>query len=95
MKYALGLIYQGRNNIEKARDLFIACHNGHDDPVFYAVRAALLTEQAEADLQKAISMDKKQWRFYKLLGEYYLRQGQYSKALPLQKPIINRTLKIT
>ena len=38
---------------------------------------------AEADLQKAISMDKGQWRFYKLLGEYYLGQDRYEQALPL------------
>ena len=83
LKYALGLIYAGSNNIEKARPLFIACQDKPNDPVFYAVRAGLLPGRAEGDLQKAISMDKEQWRFYKLLGEYWLGQGMYAKALPL------------
>ena len=82
-KYALGLIYQSRGDIKKAKQLFAACNNEPDDPAFYAVRAALLTQGAEADLQKAISMDKKQWRFYKLLGEYYLIQAKYERVLSL------------
>jgi tetratricopeptide (TPR) repeat protein len=86
MKYAMGLIYQGSDNSEKAKPLFIDCGDQPDDPVFYAVRAAVLPHQAEPDLKKAISLDKEQWRFYKLLGEYYLREGMYDKAVVLVEP---------
>jgi tetratricopeptide (TPR) repeat protein len=83
LKYYLGLIYQSRRNMEKAKALFTDCGNEPIESSFYAARAALIPGSAEADLLKAIAMDKEQWRFYKLLGDYYLNQGQYDKALPL------------
>jgi tetratricopeptide (TPR) repeat protein len=83
LKYYLGLIYQSRNNTEKARTLFVDCGNDPTDPSFYAVRAALMPGMTESDLKKAISLDNDQWRFCKLLAEHYLMQGQPEKALPL------------
>jgi hypothetical protein len=53
-----------------------------------------LPQQAEADLQKAISLDKAQWRFYKLLGNITWDAAGLKMALPLVESIINNTLKI-
>jgi tetratricopeptide (TPR) repeat protein len=83
LKYALALIYQSKNRIEKAKELFIACGNEPADAAFYAVRSKLITADTEADLQKAISLDKEQWRYHKLLTEHYLADGQIEKALAL------------
>ena len=83
LKYPLALIYQNKNNIEKSNELFIACGNEPTDAAFYAARSGLITADAEVDLQKAISLDKNQWRYYKLLTEHYLTHGQNEKALQL------------
>ena len=83
LKYSLALIYQNKNNIAKAKDLFIACGNEPVDPAFYAARSGLITSGAETDLQKAISLDKEQWRYQQMLAEYYLSHEQNQKALEL------------
>lgn len=79
-KYDLALIYQGKNNIAKAKELLNACDNEPTDAAFYAVRSGLIATGAEADLQKAISLDKEQWRYHKLLATHYLSNGQNEKA---------------
>ncbi|HLG39581.1 MAG TPA: DUF5107 domain-containing protein [Chitinophagaceae bacterium] len=82
-RYYLGLVYQSRNNPGEAASLFSDCANQPSDPSFYAVRAALIPGQAKADLQRALYLDKEQWRFYKLLAGYYLEKKQNDKALVL------------
>jgi tetratricopeptide (TPR) repeat protein len=83
LKYSLALIYQSKNNIGKSKELFITCGNEPTDPAFYAARSGLITAGAEADLQKAISLDKEQWRYRQLLTEYYLAHEQNQKAWEL------------
>jgi tetratricopeptide (TPR) repeat protein len=83
LKYSLALIYQNKNNIGKAKELFMTCGNEPADPAFYAARSGLITTGAEADLAKAISLDKEQWRYPQLLTEYWLAHGQNQKALGL------------
>lgn len=83
LKYTLGLIYASKNNVEKAKQLFADCDNKPDMAAFYAARAGLIKETVEADLQKAISIDKEQWRYQKLLAEYYIQQQLPDKALVL------------
>jgi tetratricopeptide (TPR) repeat protein len=82
-KYALGLIYASKTNTDKAKQLFEACGNEPNVPAFYAARAMLIKESTEVDLQKAISIDKEQWRYKKLLAEYYIQHQQPDKALVL------------
>jgi Domain of unknown function (DUF5107) len=83
LKYALALIYASKNNTEKANRLFIECADQPDLAVFYAARAGLIKANAEKDLQKAIALDKGEWRYQKLLAEYYIRNEMAGRALAL------------
>ena len=85
-KYYAGLIFWSHNNIDKARKLFLACGEQPDDAGFYAVRAGLFKDdkqQSLADLQKAISLNKGEWRFGKNLIDYYMAQNQNNEALKI------------
>lgn len=79
-KYFLGLIYWNRNNLESARELFAACGNRVEYAPFYAARAELITESALQDLQKAAELDPMQWRYGKMLIQYYIKEKMYSEA---------------
>jgi len=84
LKYHLALIEWNRNELAKAKPLFIECGDLPDDPNFYAARAALLNDDAtkvEADLQQAIKLDPQQWRYAKLLTEHFIVQKENAKAL--------------
>ncbi len=86
LKYHLALIEWNRNNIAKAKKLFLSCGNLPDDPNFYAARAALPGEHKTAaanDLKQAIKLDAQQWRYIKLLAEHYITQKNYDTALAI------------
>jgi tetratricopeptide (TPR) repeat protein len=89
-KYYLALIYWHRNDPVKANDLLKQCGNEPDFPAFYAGRANLVDENNEQeklkDLQRAIQLDKEQWRYHKLLAEYYNRRKKYDEALSVSEP---------
>ena len=89
-KYYLGLLYKSRNRIDESRKLFSACDDEPKFAPFYAARAALFAgiedDQALADLKRANDLDKDEWRYYKLLGEFYVDHGQYEKALEIVEP---------
>lgn len=89
-KYYLGLIYWHKKNLVKANDLFQQCGTEPDFAPFYAGRANLMDEskgeQKIADLQYAIQLDKKQWRYHKLLTEQYIHQKKYDQALLVVEP---------
>jgi hypothetical protein len=81
LKYHLALIEWNRNNLAKAKELFTQCGTQPNDAPFYAARAALLKENAAADIQKAIALNANEWRYHKLLAEHFLNKKQYEKAL--------------
>lgn len=86
LKYHLALIEWNRNNIARAKELFIGCGNLPADPNFYAARAALLNDNSTSvvsDLQQAIKLDTEQWRYSKLLAEHFIIQKEYDKALDI------------
>lgn len=89
-KYYLGLIYWHKNNLVKATDLFRQCGSEPDFAAFYAGRANLMddtkSEQKITDLLHAIQLDKGEWRYYKLLTEYYNHQQKYDLALSVVEP---------
>ncbi len=89
LKYFLALIYHDRNRLEECKQLLMACNNIPAYAPFYATRATIMaltdTAQSLADLQRALSLDNN-WRYYKLLGEYYNTHGQYDKALAVIQP---------
>jgi tetratricopeptide (TPR) repeat protein len=86
LKYHLAMILWNRNALSRAKLLFTQCGDEPTDPSFYAARAALMkgnNEMVEADLLKAISLNKNEWRFTKLLAEHFIVQKQYAKALSI------------
>ena len=89
-KYYLGLLYKSRNRVDESRKLFSACGDEPKFAPFYAARAALFSgvadDQALTDLKKANDLDKDEWRYYKLLGEFYVDHDQYAKALEVAEP---------
>ncbi len=85
LKYYLALIYKDRNRIDESKKLLASCGNNADFAPFYAARAELFNDTANegivTDLKKAIELDKEQWRYPKLLCEYYIKRKQYDLAL--------------
>lgn len=84
LKYQLALIYWNRNNISKAKELFVQCGNPSYAP-FYATKAMLFTDNTAENLQQAINLDPQQWRYQKSLAEYYIDQQEYDNALSIAK----------
>ena len=86
LKYQLALIYKDRNRIDESKKLLASCGNEPGFAPFYAVRAAINgandEKGAEADFKKALSLDS-QWRYNKLLAEFYIIHQQPEKALPV------------
>lgn len=86
LKYQLALLYRDKNRLEECKELLRSCADQPDFPAFYAVRADVFKEDAAQslqDLQKAVSLNAKEWRFKKLLAEYYLNHQQADKALSI------------
>ncbi|MFH6997082.1 DUF5107 domain-containing protein [Flavobacterium sp. FlaQc-57] len=93
LKYHLALIEWNRNNISKAKDLFMQCGTKPNDPAFYASKAALIKDDSQlviTSLQQAIKLDNESWRYPKLLAEHYIVQKQYDKALAIAEPFYKR-----
>ena len=91
-KYYLALIYWSRDDEQKSWDLLKACGSAPDYDAFYAARALLAgklneADQSLADLQQAAKLNPKQWRYGKLLTDYYAEgfHPQYDKALQVAK----------
>ena len=80
LKYQLALIWWNRNQPEKAKELFSACGSEPDYAAFYAAKASLFPAEEESDLKRARSMDREQWRYAKLLTEYFIRKEQFPEA---------------
>lgn len=80
-KYYLGLVYIHTNQMDKAKELFQACANIPDFSPFYAARANLNPQNQLADLKRVSSMDAKEWRYGKLLINYYLDNSNFSEAV--------------
>ena len=80
-KYYLALIYWSRNNLQQAKKLFDECGSPDYGP-FYAARAELLRNENYAkDLQRAAQLDPREWRYGKLLVNYFLEKKNYEQAL--------------
>ena len=90
LKYQLALIYKDRNREAECKQLLLSCDDLPSYAPFYATRAVIFagsdTSQSLRDLQKALSLDKTQWRYYKMLGEYYNEHQQPQKALAVVAP---------
>lgn len=83
-KYFLALLYKDRNRIDESKKLFMGCDNEPNFAPFYAARAAMKMGTSDlTDLKKAMALDKGEWRYYKLLGEYYINQKQNEAAIKI------------
>jgi Flp pilus assembly protein TadD len=86
-KYYLGLIYWGMQRDEDALKTWAECGERPDYAPAYISRAILEQasnpQQAQADFERAYSIDKKEWRTWYHLADYYLQAGMNEKALQL------------
>ncbi len=84
LSYQLALIYKDKGNIEKSRELVSAALDTPEFAPFYAFRYSLYTANDSVlmlhDLLRAIAIDS-QWRYQKLLAEYYILHHRYPDAL--------------
>lgn len=86
LRYHLALIYHDRDRLEECRQLLHSCADLPDYAPFYATRSLIFKatdeQQSLHDLQKAVSLQPEQWRYLKMITEYYNDHGQPEKALP-------------
>lgn len=86
-KYYLALLYKDRNRITESKKLFEACENEPQFAPFYAARAAMGMGATDiTDLKKAVSLEPNDWRYSKLLAEYYVDHQQVANALNIIRP---------
>jgi len=87
LKYQLALVYRDRNRVKEAKALLDACGSAPDFAPFYVFRAAISSnEDKKKDLQKALSLKPAEWRYHKLLTEYYINNNQPAEALAVAAP---------
>jgi tetratricopeptide (TPR) repeat protein len=89
LKYLLALVYRDRGRMDECKTLLKECGTEPGFAPFYAVRAAIFktdSVQCLQDLQRALSLDKVQWRYHKLLAEYYIERGRPAEALGIIEP---------
>ncbi|HCM78031.1 MAG TPA: DUF5107 domain-containing protein [Cytophagales bacterium] len=80
-RYYLALINWHGNQKDKARKLFLDCDDVPDFAPFYAARAELIEERRLTDLKKATQIDPNQWRYGKLIINYFLETGNTNEAV--------------
>ena len=99
IKYYLGLIKWHFRDFDDAKKLFSDCGNEPDYAPFYAARAELLKNTMPTlipppdsfgmyhkyltDLERAASLDPKQWRYGKSLIIHFIEQKNPAKALEI------------
>ncbi len=84
--YYLALILWNIGRKEEARALFTGVGDMPDWSPFYQARAKLLAKERTSpeflrDLQKAIALDKGNWRAWRSQTEFYLQRGEFKEAL--------------
>ena len=83
LNYHLALIYIDKNRKAEAYSLLNSFGHQPDFAPFYVVRSRLSPkDDILKDLQKSVALDP-QWRYKKLLTEYYNEQEQYDLALEI------------
>ncbi|MEO9022950.1 MAG: DUF5107 domain-containing protein [Ginsengibacter sp.] len=84
-RYYLALIESFRNNKSVAKELLEGISANADFAPLYITRATMYDssekEKELLDLNKAVSLNKDEWRYRKYLGEYYLKNKENEKAL--------------
>lgn len=93
-KYYLALIKWGLGREEEARAHLAEAGNAPDYAAFYACRAYLNQASdpagAEADYEKALAADPKDWRNYNRLASYSISRGKPAEALKIAAEAVKR-----
>ncbi len=88
--YFLSLLHAFRNNREKALQLLESAGDKPDFAPFYILRSQFITKNAEKDIQKAISLNPKEWRYVHALTRFYLSQSKSGEALNVIAPFYKK-----
>jgi tetratricopeptide (TPR) repeat protein len=84
-KFNLALIHWNRNNQQIAEQLFLSCGEEPDYAPFYASRSRFFEKtnptMSMTDLQKAMQLNPRQWRYEKMLVERLIKVKKYTEAL--------------
>ncbi len=84
-KYYLGLIYWSKNNLSRTKELFAQCENADFSP-FYAALASISDDDNKLKyLNKAAQINPNQWRYGRLIFNYYVEKMNYTEALATAK----------
>jgi Tfp pilus assembly protein PilF len=86
LRYHLALIDWFHGDTAAAKRLFDEIGDAPASAAFYASRAKLFPERAQADLEHAHRLDPAQWRYVKGLADLYLEKGDSRRALDLAVP---------
>jgi len=90
LKYQLALIYKDRNRDEECIRLLRSCGDEPGYAPFYATRSMIFRDidptLSFRDIQKAIQLDRNEWRYHKMLAAYYITEKQPADALRTVEP---------
>jgi predicted Zn-dependent protease len=93
--YYLALVLWNTGKIEEAKDLFTDLANTPDWAPFYLTRARFLENEGDregvlADIQKAVSLDKEDWRAWRAQTGFFEKSGGYERALQSAQTIYKK-----
>jgi len=90
--YYLALVLWNIGRLDEAKSLFAELSNVPDWSPFYLARAKLLTaendgEKILADIQRAVDLDKTNWRAWRALTDFYEKNGRLDLAMKTSKTV--------
>jgi tetratricopeptide (TPR) repeat protein len=93
--YYLGLVLWNTGMLEEAKDLFKGLADVPDWAPFYLIRARFFEHEGDgestlADIQKAVSLDKEDWRAWRAQTGFFLKRGDHERALQSARVIYER-----
>ena len=91
--YLLALNLWGKGRFDEAEDLLIKLDYSPNNSIFYLSRALMINNNDKisirGDLERAYSMDQKNWRIVKSLANNYFESGNYLAASNILKKVYN------
>ena len=91
--YLLALNLWGKGRFDEAEDLLIKLNYSPNNSIFYLTRALMINNNDKisirGDLERAYSMDQKNWRIVKSLANNYFESGNYLAASNILKKVYN------
>ena len=93
--YYLGLVLWNTGMIEEAKSIFKGLADGPDWAPFYLTRALFWKSEGDsknilADIQRAVSLDRENWRAWRALTEFYEKSAEYERALQSAQTIYRK-----